>query len=43
MLNTDLRLAPQEYGVLTRRSEPLTEIAREFMALLLEPETLAET
>lgn len=43
VLNTDLRLAPQEYGVLTRRSEPLTEIAREFMALLLEPEALAET
>jgi DNA-binding transcriptional LysR family regulator len=35
VLNTPLRLAPQDYGILTRRGEPLLGAASEFAELLL--------
>jgi DNA-binding transcriptional LysR family regulator len=35
-LQTPLRLAPLEYGIITRKDEPLTGSAREFAGILLE-------
>jgi DNA-binding transcriptional LysR family regulator len=35
VLNTPLKLAPQDYGILTRRGEPLLGAASEFAELLL--------
>jgi DNA-binding transcriptional LysR family regulator len=35
MLNTPLKLAPQDYGILTRRGEPLLGAASEFAEILL--------
>jgi DNA-binding transcriptional LysR family regulator len=35
VLNTSLKLAPQDYGILTRRGEPLLGAASEFAEILL--------
>jgi DNA-binding transcriptional LysR family regulator len=36
VLNTSLKLAPQDYGILTRRGEPLLGAASEFAEILLQ-------
>jgi hypothetical protein len=41
VLNTPLKLAPQDYGILTRRGEPLLGAASEFAAILLANAHLA--
>lgn len=41
VLNTPLKLAPQDYGILTRRGEPLLGAASEFAEILLANARLA--
>lgn len=41
VLNTPLKLAPQDYGILTRRGEPLLGAASEFAEILLTNAQLA--
>jgi DNA-binding transcriptional LysR family regulator len=41
VLNTPLKLAPQDYGILTRRGEPLLGAASEFAGILLANAHLA--
>ncbi|MGE6388692.1 LysR family transcriptional regulator [Pseudomonas sp. NPDC078416] len=41
VLNTPLKLAPQDYGILTRRGEPLLGAASEFAGILLANARLA--
>jgi hypothetical protein len=36
VLNTPFKVEPQDYGIITRKDEPLTEAAREFADTLLE-------